>query len=428
MCDAVGGLIAGVMRKNLHKKNAELSADQHEALEAMLSGKNVFLTGKAGTGKTHLIQRFLKKHGKDTIITAPTGIAALAIHGATLHSVFRLRFGLLDPNTIEDLPRNQMHLIRKAKTLIIDEISMVRADAFEAVFRKIEKCNTSLQIIVVGDFYQLPPVVRREEIPFFNEVFGGIFAFNSYAWKDADFTTCELETVHRQNDLAFVDILNKIRIGDSSGIPALARCVGAKSHDSATSLVTTNAMADSVNGQKMAGIKATSHIFQAAVTGEFDGKEAPCPFALEFKEGAKVIAIVNDSEGSYVNGSVGVITRIGKDYVAVDFGEGEIVRVESHAWEIIDYQYDAEKKEVREIVKGSFKQIPLKLGWALTIHKSQGMSIKNITVNLGFGAFAHGQVYVALSRATSIDGLSLVKPIRAKDLIVDRAVARQMAA
>jgi len=415
-------------RKRGEKKDSDLSADQNEALDAMLSGKNVFLTGKAGTGKTHVIKKFLKKARKDTVITAPTGIAALAIRGATLHSVFRLRFGLLDPNTIEDLPKNQMWLIRKAKTLIIDEISMVRADAFEVIFRKIEKCNTSLQIIVVGDFYQLPPVVRKEEIPFFQEVFGGVFAFNSLAWKDAKFKTCELETVHRQNDMSFVNVLNKIRVADSSGIPALAKCVGIKGPENATVLVTTNKMADNINGQRIAGIKASRHVFKAVVTGEFEGKDAPCPFNIELKEGAKVIACVNDPEGGFVNGSVGVITKIKKGSVFVAFGDEKPVEVGAHTWEIIDYQYDDKKKEVIEVVKGSFKQIPIKLGWALTIHKSQGMSIKNVSVDLGYGAFAHGQVYVALSRATSIEGLTLIKPIRNKDLIVDRAVAAQMEA
>ncbi len=414
-------------RHDRKQKGSDLSADQNTALEAMLSGKNVFLTGKAGTGKTYVIQKFLKKAGKETIITAPTGIAALAIHGATLHSVFRLRFGLLDPNAIEDLPNNQIWLIRKAKTLIIDEISMVRADAFEAIYRKIEKCNTSLQIIVVGDFYQLPPVVRKEEIPFFREVFGGFFAFNSPAWKDARFKTCELSTVHRQNDMAFVNILNQIRVGNSSGIPALAKRVGVKTPECATVLVTTNKMADSINGQRIAGIKAASHVFEAVITGEFEGKDAPCPFSIELKPGASVIACVNDPENRFVNGSVGVITEIKKGTVSVNFGDGP-VRVEAHTWEIIDYQYDSAKKEVIEVVKGSFKQMPIKLGWALTIHKSQGMSIKNVSVDLGWGAFAHGQAYVALSRATSIEGLTLVRPIKNKDLIVDRAVAAQMAA
>ncbi len=409
------------------QKGTAFPADQNIALKAMLSGKNVFLTGKAGTGKTHIVKAFLRQSGSDTIITAPTGIAALAIHGATLHSVFRLRFGLLDPNAIEDLPSNQMWLIRKAKTLIIDEISMVRADAFEAIYRKIEKCNTSLQIIVVGDFYQLSLVVRKEEIPFFQEVFGGVFAFNSPAWKEARFERCELSTVHRQNDMNFVNILNQIRVGNSSGIPALAKRVGLQTPECATVLVTTNKMADTINGQRIAGIKAKSHVFEAVITGEFEGKEAPCPFSLELKIGASVIACVNDSEGRFVNGSVGVITQIKNDYVSIDFGEG-IVRMEPHKWEIIDYQYDTVNKKVIEAVKGSFTQMPIKLGWALTIHKSQGMSIKNVTVDLGWGAFAHGQVYVALSRATSIEGLTLVKPIKNKDLIVDRAVVAQMAA
>lgn len=407
-------------------KKTNLSPDQNSALQAMRSGKNVFLTGKAGTGKTHVIKEFLKKAGKNTIITAPTGIAALAIRGATLHSVFRLRFGLLDPGAIESLPTSQMWLLRKAKVLIIDEISMVRADAFEAMYRKIEKCNTKLQIIVVGDFYQLPPVVKKEEIPFFNEFFGGTFAFNSPAWEDARFEKCELETVHRQKDMTFVNVLNQIRVGDPSGIPILAKRVGLKNHKSATVLVTTNKMADSINNGRIAEIKAENHVFEASVTGEFAGKEAPAPFSLDLKEGASVIACVNSSEGDYVNGSVGTIISIDDDCVVVDFGGEELVEVTPHTWEIIDYQYDSEKKEVKEIIKGSFKQIPIKLGWALTIHKSQGMSIENVTVDLGWGAFAHGQVYVALSRATSIEGLTLVKPIRKKDLIIDKAVAAQM--
>ena len=412
---------------NLKQKGTVFSEDQKVALKAMLSGKNVFLTGKAGTGKTHIVKEFLKQSGSDTIITAPTGIAALAIHGATLHSVFRLRFGLLDPNAIEELPKNQMWLIRKAKTLIIDEISMVRADAFEAIYRKIEKCNTSLQIIVVGDFYQLPPVVRKEEIPFFREVFGGFFAFNSPAWKEARFTTCELTTVHRQNDMDFINVLNQIRIGDPSGIPALAKRVGLKTPECATVLVTTNKMADAINGQKIAGIKAASHVFEAAITGEFEGRDAPCPFRLEVKTGASVIACVNDSEGRFVNGSVGLITEIKKGTVSVDFGDGPVT-VEPHTWEIIDYQYDSAKKEVVEAVRGSFKQLPIRLGFALTVHRCQGMSIKNVAIDLGFGSFSHGQTYTALSRATSIEGLTLVRPIKNKDLIVDRAVVAQMAA
>lgn len=292
--------------------------------------------------------------------------------------------------------------------------------------QKILSVRKDLQIIVVGDFFQLPPVVKNSEEEFFKVKFGGEFAFNAPSWSQLNFQTVELSTVHRQKDHEFVRALNRIRTGDSGGIDCFRGRVGSPQSSDTTILTTTNRTAEAINSKRLNQLPGPTYKAYPQKSEGFEEKDFPVPYELRLKPGALVIACVNDPEGKnrFFNGQTGKVVGINKEdeCVEVEFKHGTI-NIERHQWKIIEYRYNKEKKKIVEEVKGVYSHYPLKLAWAVTIHKSQGMSLANVHVDLNRGAFAHGQTYVALSRAESLEGLTLAAPIKHSDLIVDSKVS-----
>ena len=426
-----------------------LNGEQEAALGVMMSGANVFLTGEAGTGKSTLVREFLRRCERECVVLAPTGIAALNAGGTTIHSQMMLKPGLLNPLALELLADgNRCRVLRMAKTIVVDEVSMVRSDLFCAMDARLREIaygpNKELpfggkQIVLVGDFMQLPPVVSAdEERKFMNERLGGAFAFETDLWAAAMFRTVFLKTIHRQSgDALFRKVLNNLRHGnfDSAAKVLNNHCVGEKTFRTPpVCLCTTNREAKAINDAARMSVKGEARAFQAKVSGRFLEAEFPAEASLELVVGARVMALCNQrNEGvlECVNGDMGVVTGFGADgetEVDVRLDNGKSVKILPHTWEKHTYSQEVYPKTkapvMRQTVVGSFEQIPLRLAYAITIHKSQGLSFDCVSLRLGRGCFDHGQLYTALSRCRTLDGLQIDRRLRSEDLIIDEAVVR----
>lgn len=429
-------------------KSVELNAEQQNALETMLSGKNCFLTGEAGTGKSTVIGEFLRRTNKNTVIVAPTGIAAVNIGGVTIHSYFQFPCTILNAGELEGIrsPKRR-ELIANTEVVIIDEISMTRSDLFSAVDTRLRYLGDSSkpfggkQIIVCGDFFQLPPfAVTDAEKKYLDVVFNGIYAFQTPAWQKADFEVLFLKTVHRQSsDPVFAKMLAHIRQNDMSAdihLPEVDEMVSAldalniaavrKPEDNTVALCTTRNEAFAINIKKAAEIEAPVHRFTAKVSGEFKPALYPTVECLELKVGERVMTLANkyDPELVYCNGDIGTITAIDGDTVTVAFDKGTVSVVTPFVWSNFEYELVNEGGKTRIMQKevGRFTQVPLRLAYATTIHKSQGLSLDSAHIVLGSGCFAAGQLYTALSRVRSLKGLTIDREIKADDLFFDKAV------
>ena len=402
------------------------------ALDLLVRGRaHIFLTGRAGTGKTTLVRRFMDLAGEDAAIVAPTGVAAMNAGGQTIHSFFRLPPRLISPGDVKRL--RHAKVIRALKTLVIDEISMVRADLMSAIDlslrlnRGIEEPFGGVRVIAVGDLAQLPPVVQGEVAQYLDEEFGGPFFFNSPAFADAGFLRLELDTVFRQDDPDFIDILSGVRDADLTQSQAARlnqRVTQATGFDASAThvvLTPTNEQAFRINAQRLAALPGQETAFDGAVKGEFDPRLFPTESPLLLKTGARVMMIRNDPGGRFVNGTLGEVENVEGGAVRVRIGE-EVVRVDPVDWERVKYVYDEKEKAIGQEVIGAFKQLPLRLAWAMTVHKSQGLTLDKLYVDMGRGMFAHGQAYVALSRARALDGLWLSRALRPSDLVRDPRV------
>ena len=436
----------------------KLTSEQKKALDLMLSGKNVFLTGKAGTGKSTVLDKFQERCYHECVFLAPTGIAAININGSTIHSFFQLKPGLLTPDSIECIEsRKHIAMIRSVRTIVIDEISMVRSDLFVAIDMRLQEitgCNKPFggkQIILVGDFLQLPPVVKEKtEADYLDRELGGHYAFQTALWQQADLQCVCLQTVHRQgNDALFMEILNHLRYGELeirdipleglkkpvNVIEALTRlCVEAAPLDHPPIyLCTTNRTANALNQMHQSRLKGEVHVFRAVIWGRFPEGDQPTPETLALKVGARVMTLTNkrsaDGEIEYVNGEIGVIEAMddGENAVVhVRLDRGPTVSIQRTKWSKYEYEseFDANtgKPIVRQREVGTFVQIPLKLAYAVTIHKSQGLTLDCVEVKLGDGCFASGQLYTALSRCRNIDNLRIDRAICPADANLDQAV------
>ena len=434
---------------NDEKKDILLNGEQEATLKLMMSGVNVFLTGEAGTGKSTLVREFIRRCGRECIVLAPTGIAALNAGGATIHSQLMLRPGLLNPLALDPLTDgNRCRVLRAAKTIVVDEISMVRSDLFCAMDARLREIASGenrgrpfggRQMILVGDFMQLPPVVSdNEERKFMDERIGGAFAFETDLWAAAMFRTVFLKTVHRQSgDALFRKVLNNLRHGnfDSAAKVLNNHCVGEKTFRSPpVCLCTTNREAKAINDAARMSMKGEARAFRAKVSGRFLEAEFPADGNLELVVGARVMVLCNQrSEGvlECVNGDMGVITGFGADgeaEVHVRLDNGKSVTIAPHVWEKTAYSQEVDPKTnapvMRQTVIGSFEQIPLRLAYAITIHKSQGLSFDCVSLRLGRGCFDHGQLYTALSRCRTLEGLQIDRRLLPADLIIDESVVR----
>jgi len=390
---------------------------------------NLFLTGRAGTGKTTMLRQFMEAAGDSAIVLAPTGVAAMNAGGQTLHSFFKFPPRLIEPQDVKRL--RTARLMKTIDTLIIDEISMVRADMLDAIDRSLKLNRGSkrpfggVRMILSGDLHQLPPVVRGEEIEILNERYGGSYFFNAPAFKEAEFALLALKHVFRQADPRFLALLGSLRKGrvtpaDASILDGIvARRSAVDASETHVVLTPNNANAYRINAARLDDLPGKEHVFEAAIQGTFDEKTYPTEADLELKEGARVMLIKNDPEGRWVNGSLCTVAGFNGGNVIVDL-DGHAYEIEPSAWEKFKYTLDNETKKVSREVVGTFKQVPLRLAYAVTIHKAQGLTLENVFIDFDSGMFAHGQAYVAFSRARSLDGLEISRPLRPRDLVMDR--------
>ncbi len=401
-----------------------------------LTDQNLFITGKAGTGKSTLIEYIRYNTKKKIVVLAPTGISAINVRGQTIHSFFHLPPRMISRNSIKRAYDDR--IFKEVDAIIIDEISMVRADVIDGIdqFLRMNGRDSNLpfggtQMIFVGDLYQLPPVLRREESEVFYDMYDTPYFFSAGAFNFREFTNIELSTIFRQKDTTFIDILNDIRIGTVSAAtldPINRRHSNEPvARNKYITLTTTNAVAASINSSELNKIDNPEFTYLAEIEGDFPTQDVSLPVELELvlKKGARVMFVKNDKGRMWVNGTIGVIEELGKDIIKVKIGENgrkEIVDVEQVEWENVKYELDRETGNLKEEVVGKLKQYPLRLAWAITIHKSQGMTFDRVNIDFARSPFAHGQTYVALSRCRTIDGIVLSKKIWPNDVIVDSRI------
>jgi ATP-dependent DNA helicase PIF1 len=412
----------------------EASPGVAEALAAVDAGAPAILVvGRAGTGKTRLVQYLKGRPGGELQATvAPTGIAALNAQAQTIHSFFRLEPTVLDAANLSDGGRFG-GVYRRMKRLIVDEISMVRADLIDAMDARLRRVRADqrrfggVQIVMVGDFLQLPPVIQSADWPVLEALgYRGPFAFNAHALADLPVKTVTLDRVWRQDEQEFIEILGHIRSGQAveAALERLnQRCVGPHRDGVAPLLLTaTRAAADGYNKRGLKALGGERMGFQAKIEREFTlaPSSLPVPEYIELAVGARVMAVKNDAGGRWVNGSLGTVTGLSEGGASVAFDRGrEEHLVSPVAWEKVRQRWNEATKRIDTEVVGAYRQIALIHAWAVTIHKAQGLTLDDVRIDLGSGAFAPGQVYVAISRVRSMSGLSFARPLRASDIQVD---------
>jgi hypothetical protein len=417
-----------------------LSAEQQAVFDRIETTRdNLFVTGRAGTGKSTLLNHLAENTSKQIVICAPTGVAALNVGGQTIHSLFRLPIGVIADH---DLEQNDAlrKLLGTIDTLVIDEVSMVNADLMDAIDRSLRTARNrkqepfgGVQVVLFGDPYQLAPVPGEgDERAYFEDHYRSMWFFDATVWNETDLTIYELSTIHRQHEDEFKYMLNAVRHGMvTAEIAGRLNEVGARPAptDGAITLATTNGTVTRINATELARLPGRVLTARAEISGEFGGRSFPADEALELKVGARVMFLRNDTSYEHggqrwVNGSVGTVVKVAQT-VWVDL-DGERVEVKPAVWEKFKYNYSPLTKSLRKDVVAEFTQFPLRLAWAVTIHKSQGKTYDRAIVDLGQRSFAPGQTYVALSRISELEGLFLSRPLRPSDIIVDENVVRFM--
>jgi ATP-dependent DNA helicase PIF1 len=410
------------------------TAEYDAARDFLRTGSgHLFVTGRAGTGKSTLLRGLRDMLSDDMVILAPTGLAAVNVGGQTIHSFFGLPPRLIRG---EDIKRSRNGgVMRKLKLLVIDEVSMVRSDMMWAIDQSL-RINRGrsrepfggVRLVLFGDLHQLPPVVQEAEVAnHLDDTHGGPFFFSVGALREGAGThLLELSQVFRQSDPRLINVLNQVRDGEATvqDLEVLnervhpLRTLG--EGDPYVILTPTNAAAQRINAAYLNALPVASFTYQAGVTGEFNASAHPTDPALVLKVGAKVIMLRNDADRRWVNGTVARIARLEEKRVFIDV-DGTEYEIEPVAWENRRYAYDQTAQKVVESVAGTFKQFPVRLAWALTIHKAQGLTLDKVYIDLGRGTFAHGQAYVALSRCRSLEGLALARALKPSDILFDRA-------
>lgn len=404
---------------------------------------SLFLTGKAGTGKTTFLREVVHYTKKKCIVLAPTGIAAVNAGAMTIHSFFQFGLGpfvqgVIEPKSDFRINKSKLELVRHLQLLIIDEVSMVRADLMDHIdvelrrIRRNSKPFGGVQLLMIGDLQQLPPIAHGGEDELLRQYYKTLYFFSSAALKSMKYSCIELKNVYRQTDRHFIDILNHARnctltsqdISDLNAryIPGFSP----KPEDGYIRLMTHNRQVDNVNETELEKLDSEPYTFVAAVTGTFPEESYPTADSLTLKKGAQVMFIKNDPERRFINGTLGEVKSIDKNSIAVRLAEsGMIIDVEPMEWQNIRYQFDEESKEISSKQIGRFKQYPLKAAWAITVHKSQGLTFDKAIIDV-HAAFSPGQAYVALSRCRTLDGLVLSSPVSASVFMRDNAVDAYM--
>ncbi len=400
------------------------------------TSNNVFITGKAGTGKSTLLNYFRNNTSKDIAVLAPTGVAAINVDGQTIHSFFRFRPDItLD--SVKKYRGYDGHIYKILDAIIIDEISMVRADLLDCVdkFLRINGKNSGkpfggVQMVFIGDLYQIPPIVTSKERDIFRKQYKSQYFFDAKVFEKLEMEFIELEKIYRQKDDVFINILNSIRNNSvtEGQLKLLNKRLNSdfrsKLDDFYIQLTTTNDLSTEINENELSEIRGKTFEYKGIIEGKFEKHYIPTDIDLKLKIGSQIMLVNNDVDDRWVNGTVGKIVEIKEnskesDTIIVELLNKQLVEVRPHTWKIYELFYNTDKNSLDSKTMGSFTQYPIKLAWAVTIHKSQGKTFNKVIIDIGKGAFTHGQTYVALSRCTSLDGIVLKKPIEKKHIFMD---------
>lgn len=403
------------------------------------TNETFFLTGKAGTGKSTFLKYIIENINKNFVVLAPTGISAVNVNGVTINSFFQFPLRPLIPNddeiTLFNENSEKRKIIKALDTLIIDEISMVRADIIDAIdySLRMNGGNPDLpfggkQVVFVGDIFQLEPVLVEAEKKIYNEFYDSAFFYNAIVFKNIELLTIELRKVYRQVEIEFIELLDKVRTKEITQLDLniLNNRVFTNAEliakQFAITLTTTNNLAENVNRYKLNNIKNNEYIFIAETSNNFETSKYPAELELSLKIGAQVIFIKNDIEKRWVNGTIGVVYDLSEYEIKIQLNDGSIHLVEKRVWENVRFQYNPITYKVEKEVIGTFTQYPLKLAWAITIHKSQGLTFDNVVIDFGDGTFSSGQAYVALSRVKSFEGLYLKRKLKLSDIKLNDSI------
>lgn len=414
----------------LQQQEFTLDADQQKAFQLVENtNTSLFITGKAGTGKSTFIKMMLEQIDKNFLVLAPTGIAAINVGGQTMHSFFGFPFEVIGPNTELRVSEEKREFLKNVDTIIVDEVSMVRCDMVDGMdrfLRAVFHTHTpfgGLQVVFVGDLFQLPPVVGDPaDEDMLNHLWGQgtPYFYKAHALKRMNLPKIEFCTVYRQKERSFLEVLNRLRFGDCTqqDLDLLNKrvCPLADEDDYAITLSAYRRVADMTNERKLEELEGEEFCYKGIVDGKFRIKDFIVPELLKLKVGAQVIFCRNVSH-SYVNGTIAKVTGLTEEAITVMLKNGEVVNVSQTTWESVERVYDRETKKMKSEVVGTFTQYPLKLAWAITIHKSQGMTFDRMHFDLTRGTFAPGQAYVAISRMRSLEGLTLSRPLLPSHII-----------
>lgn len=422
-----------------------------KALDLIEKGDSVFITGRAGTGKSTLLRHWRQHTKRNHAVLAPTGVAAVNVGGQTIHSFFGFKPDITEAKVKRLKPPEDQLLYKKLETIVIDEISMVRADLLDCMDAFLRRFGPDkyrafggIQMIFIGDLYQLPPIVQAADKELFGEYYGTPYFFSAYVItpplqlmetsEQFNFHIIELEKIYRQSDPVFIEILNAVRSNTATKThwdtlnARFDKDFFINPADKTLHLVTTNAMAAAINESHLKLLKGKEYFFEAETEGKFDPKAYPTEEALCLKIGAQVMLMNNDRQGRWVNGTMGTVNRIeGGDssspaLIWVELPSGEEVDILPNTWDMFEFRFNTDRGAIDTETVGSFKQYPLRLAWAVTIHKAQGKTFDSVILDIGNGTFAPGQLYVALSRCTSLSGLTLKKPLRSIHVLMDKRV------
>jgi len=413
----------------------EINEQFKKALDLMNNTKsNVFITGKAGTGKSTLLEYFRNHTKKKAVVLAPTGVAALNVKGQTIHSFFRFKPDITLDKVKKIIKKDEKNIYKQIDVIIIDEISMVRADLLDCVdsflHLNCDKKKTAFggkQMILFGDLYQLPPVIRGREREIFSTKYKTGYFFSAHVFENFKMELIELMKIYRQKDERFIEILNAIR--NKTITENLLGTLNTRydpdfkpaKDDLYIYLTTLNRLAQDLNEVQLSKIKGREYHFEGLIKGEFRESDLPTAMVLSLKKGAQAMLVNNDSSGRWVNGTVGKIADINEEdeVILIELSNGNEVEVDPYTWKIFEFTYNDKKKSIESKPKGSFTQFPVRLAWAITIHKSQGKTFNKVIIDVSRGIFTPGQMYVALSRCTNLEGIVLKQKIQKKHIFMD---------